>query len=604
MCSHKYKGRSPFMKVLALIAILIMTGLPNLSYSQTTDEAGFETGGNLNEPLHFDGTFSAVDDSVAVNVFFSEASDTRITGYSPELVVWFSAVSENDSDTMLIEMGDSKTIKLGRNHRNTNFYVTSNLTDTGTSFVAQNEDMASINLLGQHLWQYRGYSALGDTLLDALTILSNWPQGVALSLEISDTKAQMGEFSMTREEFDLINTPAPTKNLRAIGEKVCDSIGKFREASFNLGGFVFGLPIFAGKHSSREFLGTKGLFRCNGRCGSDCAYSGGPFQPSDQGENIYTQDCFNHDICTIYYGAYSKECIPTTMATLDDTYASGLRSCKVPEIISVTPSVGVSGDTVEINGYFTDVKGVSFGVANGLEVPATTILSQPGLPGKIKVKVPNGTGKVSVFVDTLTNGRVEKVGAFSYTGTHTNIVRIKAKQTGNCLQVGGIKDKEGRNGDPIVQLACGNDREVWNLYNTGSGFNSIVNHYSGHCLDVYGGSGADGVNIIQWECHLGANQQWKLQPAAENGYYFVISKSSGKCLSSSFFSLPIIGKTQQLTCNGLDDQKWMIDPPLTPVAVPSYPLSVTISPNANSGNVKSSPSGIDCGIAGKVCSYS
>ncbi|OQW92773.1 MAG: hypothetical protein BWK78_00620, partial [Thiotrichaceae bacterium IS1] len=76
---------------------------------------------------------------------------------------------------------DSKTLLLSRNVGTLNFYVMSNQLETTTSVVIQNEESLAIDLLAQYLWQYRGYSVLGDTLLDALMVLSNWPQGVAFA---------------------------------------------------------------------------------------------------------------------------------------------------------------------------------------------------------------------------------------------------------------------------------------------------------------------------------------------------------------------------------------------------------------------------------------
>ena len=38
----------------------------------------------------------------------------------------------------------------------------------------------------------------------------------------------------------------------------------------------------------------------------------------------------------------------------------------------------------------------------------------------------------------------------------------------------------------------------------------LVSRASGKCLDVSGGSLDDGASIIQWQCHGGANQNWRL----------------------------------------------------------------------------------------------
>ena len=52
-----------------------------------------------------------------------------------------------------------------------------------------------------------------------------------------------------------------------------------------------------------------------------------------------------------------------------------------------------------------------------------------------------------------------------------------------------------------------------------SGFTPLVASHSSSCLDVNGGSLDDGASIIQWQCHGGDNQQWRLEvvPTATRG---------------------------------------------------------------------------------------
>jgi GH43 family beta-xylosidase len=44
----------------------------------------------------------------------------------------------------------------------------------------------------------------------------------------------------------------------------------------------------------------------------------------------------------------------------------------------------------------------------------------------------------------------------------------------------------------------------------------IVNRNSGKCLEVAGGSSADGANIQQWTCNNGTNQRWRLEDLADD----------------------------------------------------------------------------------------
>lgn len=45
---------------------------------------------------------------------------------------------------------------------------------------------------------------------------------------------------------------------------------------------------------------------------------------------------------------------------------------------------------------------------------------------------------------------------------------------------------------------------------------TIVNRNSGKCLEVAGGSTADGANIQQWTCNGGSNQRWRLEDQADD----------------------------------------------------------------------------------------
>ncbi|WP_079141887.1 family 43 glycosylhydrolase [Streptomyces sp. LUP30] len=45
---------------------------------------------------------------------------------------------------------------------------------------------------------------------------------------------------------------------------------------------------------------------------------------------------------------------------------------------------------------------------------------------------------------------------------------------------------------------------------------TLVNRNSGKCLDVSGGSTADGANILQWTCNGGADQKWRIEDRGDD----------------------------------------------------------------------------------------
>jgi hypothetical protein len=85
----------------------------------------------------------------------------------------------------------------------------------------------------------------------------------------------------------------------------------------------------------------------------------------------------------------------------------------------------------------------------------------------------------------------------------------------------------------------------------------LVARHSGKCLDVADESLADGNPIIQWECHGGPNQRWRLQPASD-GYYLVIAVQSGKALDANGSSTADGARVAQFTIHGGPNQQWWI----------------------------------------------
>ena len=60
------------------------------------------------------------------------------------------------------------------------------------------------------------------------------------------------------------------------------------------------------------------------------------------------------------------------------------------------------------------------------------------------------------------------------------------------------------------------------------GYWRVIARHSGKCLDVSSASTDDGAAIIQWQCHGGENQQWRVE--AVTGGYRLVARNSGKCL--------------------------------------------------------------------------
>jgi hypothetical protein len=80
---------------------------------------------------------------------------------------------------------------------------------------------------------------------------------------------------------------------------------------------------------------------------------------------------------------------------------------------------------------------------------------------------------------------------------------------------------------------------------------------SGKCLDLPGGQTNDGTPVIQFNCHGGKNQQWRIEPAG-NETHRIISQASGKCIG---VNPKAKGKGEQIIqprCTNAPEQLWNI----------------------------------------------
>ena len=93
-----------------------------------------------------------------------------------------------------------------------------------------------------------------------------------------------------------------------------------------------------------------------------------------------------------------------------------------------------------------------------------------------------------------------------------------------------------RRGASVIQWTChGGPNQQWRLEPAGGGAFRIIARHSGQALDVYGASVDDVTPIIQWPVHGGDNQAWTLEPASD-GYMRIVARHSGKAMDVEFAS--------------------------------------------------------------------
>ncbi|GAB3893286.1 ricin-type beta-trefoil lectin domain protein [Kibdelosporangium lantanae] len=116
---------------------------------------------------------------------------------------------------------------------------------------------------------------------------------------------------------------------------------------------------------------------------------------------------------------------------------------------------------------------------------------------------------------------------------------------GKCLDVTGGSTANGN--QPQMWTCSGGPNQQWTIAS-----NNTVSAL-GKCLDVTGSGTADGTAVQLWDCFGGPNQQW-----TTNGSGGLVNTGSGKCLDVKDRSTADGAKLQIWTCTGGTNQQWSV----------------------------------------------
>ena len=134
---------------------------------------------------------------------------------------------------------------------------------------------------------------------------------------------------------------------------------------------------------------------------------------------------------------------------------------------------------------------------------------------------------------------------------------IVSRNSGKCLDVFGASTDAGAS---AIQWIChGGPNQQWRLEPAGGGAVRIIARHSGQALDVFGASLDDVAPIIQWPVHGGDNQTWTLEPASD-GYVRLVVRHSGKAMDVEFASVDDGARVIQYTSHGGANQQWLLRP--------------------------------------------
>jgi uncharacterized repeat protein (TIGR03803 family) len=132
---------------------------------------------------------------------------------------------------------------------------------------------------------------------------------------------------------------------------------------------------------------------------------------------------------------------------------------------------------------------------------------------------------------------------------------IVSRSSSLCLDVTGASITPAA---PVIQWSChGGANQQFRLEPAGGGAFRIMARHSGQALDVSGGTVDDLAAIIQYTGHGGANQLWTLEPSVD-GYVRIIARHSGKAMDVEGASTIDGTSVIQFSSHGGANQQWLL----------------------------------------------
>jgi ricin-type beta-trefoil lectin protein len=116
----------------------------------------------------------------------------------------------------------------------------------------------------------------------------------------------------------------------------------------------------------------------------------------------------------------------------------------------------------------------------------------------------------------------------------------------------------------VTQRACDSSADQKFTFTPVSGTTdsyTVGTRTASSCVDISGASGADNATVIQYGCHTGTNQQFRLRAVTVNGVsntFNLVSVSSGKCVAPNGDSPAANTGLVQLPCTSATSRVWRV----------------------------------------------
>ncbi|MCB0112170.1 MAG: RICIN domain-containing protein, partial [Caldilineaceae bacterium] len=246
------------------------------------------------------------------------------------------------------------------------------------------------------------------------------------------------------------------------------------------------------------------------------------------------------------------------LVQIDDSAASAPVPNRAPTVTNPGAQAGLEGNVVTLALQANDSDGdlltfVASGLPTGLAIADNSgvIAGTLGSAGvyDVAITVADGRGGVATINFTWTVTALPS-------GIQPGVYQLVNVGSNLCVDVNGGSTS---NGARIIQWSChtGNNQK-WRVETVGTHYRLTAVH-SNKVIDVYGGSTRAGAKLIQWSWHSGTNQQWTIRAVAD-GVYEIVSVKSSLCMDVTNGSTSRGTDLQQWTCNGSNAQRWRLIP--------------------------------------------
>lgn len=177
-------------------------------------------------------------------------------------------------------------------------------------------------------------------------------------------------------------------------------------------------------------------------------------------------------------------------------------------------------------------------------------------------------------VDTADNARVWRERAATVSNRRKHTILFDANDTGcgnpalangryyiqniNSNQYLATENGSNSNGSAITQAANQASSNQWDLIGVTPNAFRIIHVASGRYVDVPGGSGSAGTNMILWNAHGGANQVFTIDEI-DSGV-FTIKANNGQCLQIEAAGQTEGDPIEQNNCDNSTNTRWRFIP--------------------------------------------